>query len=105
MVEDMGYGRNISFPSPQKLRGYYDILINFDEYASDLFSLGVVALQMQYLDRDMQDIYSIKHAAYHNTCINYGIVSQLIAGIRDPILQEWIWVLLNPDERGRLKIH
>lgn len=36
------------FPSPQKLRTYYDSLTGFEEMRGDLFSLGVVALQLYY---------------------------------------------------------
>jgi len=38
-----------TFPSPQKLRECYDVVLNSGAFYSDLFSLGVVALQMCYL--------------------------------------------------------
>jgi hypothetical protein len=40
---------NVSgYPSPQKLKSYYDSLSGFEELRGDLFSLGMVALQIYY---------------------------------------------------------
>ena len=36
------------YPSPQKLKSYYDSLSGFEELRGDLFSLGLVALQLYY---------------------------------------------------------
>lgn len=39
----------LTFPSPQQLREHYDVVLTLGGFYSDLFSLGVVALQMCYL--------------------------------------------------------
>jgi hypothetical protein len=36
------------FPSPQKLYTYFDSLTHFEEFTADLFSLGIVALQLYF---------------------------------------------------------
>jgi hypothetical protein len=60
---------------------------------------------MHHLSLNINDIYSAKNASYRNTYINYERVSQLIAGISDNPLREWVWTLMNPDERARGRIY
>ena len=45
------------YPSPQKLFSMMDAII-YDQHKSDLFSLGVVALQMCYIDTNIREIYT-----------------------------------------------
>lgn len=65
--------RDQTYPSPQKLREYYDVVLNLSQFYSDLFSLGVVALQMCYLEKDIRkEIYRSKQVAYLNWSINFA---------------------------------
>lgn len=78
------------------MREYYDCLINFDEYSSDLFSVGIVALQMVHLERDMKQIYTIKNPQYDNNQINFRLLHELVHGVKDGVVKEWIRTLLHP---------
>lgn len=104
-LETASFKRSLgNFPSPQRLRENYDAVANLDQHTSDLFSLGAVALQMHHLSRDVREIYS-KNSPYRNTVIIGDTVMQLIGGIADGRLREWVWILMNPDERARLRIY
>jgi hypothetical protein len=105
-AESNGFRKGITgFPSPQKLRENYDLLVNFDQHTSDLFSLGVTALQLHYLNVNIRDIYSARTTSYHNTYLNFELLNQLIAGISDQRLREWVWILLNPEDKARTRIY
>lgn len=96
-LEATSFKQNVgNFPSPQKLRENYDSLASLDQHTSDLFSLGVVALQMHYPSRDIREIYS-RNSPYRNTVINFEAVLQLIGGISDVRLREWVWTLMHPE--------
>jgi hypothetical protein len=73
--ESYGYRRKVrGYPSPQKLRQEYDMLISFEELPSDLFSLGVVALQMYHLEQNLHQIYTVKSTVYQNSHVNFRIL-------------------------------
>jgi hypothetical protein len=59
---------------------------------------------MQHLSRDVREIYS-RNSPYRNTVIVGDTVMQLIGGITDGRLREWVWTLINPDERARQRIY
>lgn len=91
-----------AFPSPQKLREHYDVVLNLGDFYSDLFSLGVLALQMCYLERDIRrEIYRPKQAAYLNWSIDFARTQQLLGGLPSLSLRQSIQVLLSPEEIPR----
>lgn len=58
------------YPSPQKLKSYYDSLSGFEELRGDLFSLGLVALQLYYATENIKSLYSSPDPKYRNYSIN-----------------------------------
>lgn len=59
---------------------------------------------MYHLSRDVREIYT-RNSSYRNTVIVAENVMQLIGGITDGRLREWVCMLINPDQRIRLKIY
>ena len=94
------------YPSPQKMREHYDVVLTLGQFYSDLFSLGAVALQMCYLEKDIRkEIYRPRQAAYLNWSVDFARIQQLIREIRNPILRQTIHILLSPEEAPRKEIY
>ena len=54
------------YPSPQKLRSYYDSVTGFEEMRGDLYSLGLIALQLYYPREDIKALYTNPDPNYRN---------------------------------------
>ena len=57
------------YPSPQRLKSYYDSLSNHEELRGDLFSLGMLALQLIYLNENVTDLYVNPNPTFRNYTI------------------------------------
>jgi hypothetical protein len=62
----------VGYPSPEKLYSNYDIMKQFDDYPSDLFSVGVIGLEMYYLDSNIKEFYvpDSGYSSYENVKLN-----------------------------------
>lgn len=75
-VEDRVVNKNRSsgqiegYPSPQKLKSLYDSVTSFEEMRGDLFSLGMVALQLLNLNEDISALYVNPNPVYRNYSID-----------------------------------
>jgi hypothetical protein len=88
------------------LREHYDVVLTLGGLYSDLFSLGVVALQMCYLETDMgREIYRPRQAAYLNRRLDFDRIEELLASLPSPTLSQWIGALLSPEETPRRKVY
>ena len=71
------------FPSPQKLYTLFDSLSSFEEHASDLFSLGMVSLQLVYLHETLSQLYKNTNSHYLNCAIDMNQLRNYVVNIRD----------------------
>lgn len=69
------------YPSPQKLYTFYDSLSVFEEYTSDLFSLGILALQLIYPHQNLSGIYKNVNSSYLNCSIDLNELKAYINGV------------------------
>ena len=70
------------FPSPQKLINYFDKLSNFEQFYADLFSLGIVALQMYFVGNDMSNLYKNKNPTYCNNSLDVSLLNSFLQLIK-----------------------
>lgn len=72
--ESSSTGKKLSkiqyYPSPQKLYTLFDTLSNFEEHTSDLFSLGILALQLYYPQQNLLNLYKHSSSSYLNCSID-----------------------------------
>ena len=94
----------VGYPSPQKLRSFYDSLTSFEELRGDLFSVGMVALQLVYLDQDVSVLYTNPNPSYRNYTIDFERLNKMIDSILDQRVRQAIGVLTSMDSRKRMGI-
>ncbi len=78
--------------------------MRIDKFMEDLFSVGLVALQMLNLDVSIKSIYQSKNKKYQNVRIDFEILSFYIGNIKYQPLKQWIATLLHQNSEERLKI-
>jgi len=66
------------YPSPQKLYDCFDTLTGLEQFPADLFSLGVVALQLYYPLMTIKEIYINKNPQYENNKVNFELINSLV---------------------------
>jgi hypothetical protein len=54
-------------------------MYQYDKYSSDLFSLGLIALQLYHPQIQIKSVYESATTNYDNTKINYDKLSKLIS--------------------------
>ena len=64
--------------------------MNIDRFKEDLFSIGVIALQLLNMDIDIKTIYKSKNQTYSNAKVDYDIIYSKIDKIRAEPLKQWI---------------
>lgn len=57
---------NIVYPSPSRLLSRVDSGMNIESFCEDLFSLGMVALQLYFPFENIKKVYKNKNTAYQN---------------------------------------
>jgi len=93
------------YPSPQKLKSFYDSLTSFEELRGDLFSLGMVALQLVYLDQDVSIVYSNPNPSYRNYTIDFERLNKMIDSILDQRVRQAVGILTSMDSKKRIEIY
>jgi hypothetical protein len=93
------------FPSPQKLYTYFDTLSTFEEHTSDLFSLGILALQLIYPHQNLAGIYKNANSRYLNCSIDANELRTFVNGVTDPLLRRYVTVLTDEQPNRRREIY
>lgn len=93
------------YPSPQKINDCFDKLTGFEQFPADLFSLGVVALQLCYPMMNIKEIYINKNPRYENNRINFELINSLLLGIGSASVKQAITVLLSFEPTERYDIY
>ena len=73
------------YPSPAVLFNMVDNGMRVDRCKEDLFSVGVIALQLLNLEHDIKQIYKTKNRSYHNMKINYELIGTYLSRIDSPL--------------------
>lgn len=66
------------YSSPAILLQQIDSGMNVDLLKEDLFSMGVIALQLLNLDIDVKSIYKNKSKTFQNARVDFGLVATRI---------------------------
>ena len=90
-----GWQPGDGFPSPQRLRTYYDTLTSSEELRGDLFSLGIVALQLHYPLHDMHALYTNLDPRFCNYKIDLNALAFLVNGVTQQPLQNCLQILTS----------
>lgn len=78
---------------------------NFEEFTSDLYSVGLIGLQLYHLESNIKDdVYSGGHTHYYNSRINQENLQMLSFMVEGQPLKDWISTLLNQEPNRRLNI-
>jgi len=89
----------MSYPSPEKLSTAYGSKLNtYDEFSSNLFSVGVIGLEIYYLEF-VESIYSKKKD------VNLEEVRSRVKKFKDEKLRRGVECLLNVNPSERKKIY
>ena len=78
------------YPSPQKLKSLYDSVTSFEEMRGDLFSLGIVALQLLNINQDMSMLYVNPNPTYRNYSIDLQRLGELVRNVHHSTLRQAI---------------
>jgi len=71
--------------------------MNVDLFKEDLFSIGIIALQLLNIETDIRSIYCSKSNSYSNAKVNYEAVYGKLDRIRAEPLKQWISILVHPN--------
>jgi hypothetical protein len=79
--------------------------MNVDIFKEDLFSIGVIALQLLNMEIDIKNIYRSKNNSYSNAKVDYDFINSKLDKIRAEPLKQWVSILLNPNSEQRLYVY
>ena len=83
----------------------YDSVTIFDEIKGDLFSLGLVALQLFYLNQEISMLYVNPNPSYRNYSIDMQRLASLVQSIYDFPLRNAIEILTAGEPKKRMAIY
>lgn len=79
--------------------------MRIDKFKEDLFSVGIISLQLLNPEFNIKAIYQNKNRKYENPKVNFEMLRNLVNSIQHRPLREWVAVLIHQTSEERLKIY
>lgn len=95
----------VGYPSPAILFNQYDSGLRIDKFKEDLFSVGIIALQLLNPELNIKSVYQNKSRKYENPKVNFEMITQLVNSVRHRPLQQCLATLLHPSSEERTTIY
>ena len=78
------------YPSPATLFNRIDSGMNLDTLKEDLFSIGIIALQLLNMESDIKNVYKSQSKSFLNIKIDFDAINNKIDKIKHNTLRRWV---------------